>query len=47
MTFSVLAALLGLATITWYGLADMGSYEMEREKKRLAEAHIAAPSESQ
>lgn len=36
MTFSILAALLGMATIGWYGMADMGAYDMEQEKKRLA-----------
>ncbi|TGO56440.1 hypothetical protein BOTNAR_0223g00150 [Botryotinia narcissicola] len=36
MVFSCLAALLGLATITWYGLAEMGDADKEAEKKRLA-----------
>ncbi|KAM0142925.1 hypothetical protein ACHAO1_000759 [Botrytis cinerea] len=35
MVFSCLAALLGLATITWYGLAEMGDADKEAEKKRL------------
>ncbi|EDN96701.1 hypothetical protein SS1G_01627 [Sclerotinia sclerotiorum 1980 UF-70] len=35
MLFSCLAALLGLATITWYGLAEMGDADKEAEKKRL------------
>lgn len=42
--FSVIAAILGLTTITYYGLADMGAWEMEREKVRLAEAHTATPA---
>ncbi|CZR53837.1 probable iron transport multicopper oxidase FET3 precursor [Phialocephala subalpina] len=36
MTFSALAALLGLATIVWYGLADMGAATMRSEEKRIA-----------
>ncbi|KUJ08596.1 uncharacterized protein LY89DRAFT_701877 [Mollisia scopiformis] len=36
LTFSVLAALLGLATIVWYGLADMGAATMVAEEKRIA-----------
>lgn len=35
MVFSCLAALLGLATITWYGLAEMGDADKEAERKRL------------
>jgi iron transport multicopper oxidase len=40
MTFSCLAALLGLVAITWYGLADMGAAEFEHERRRIAEAGI-------
>jgi iron transport multicopper oxidase len=36
MTFSVLAALLGLATIAWYGLADMGEASRVEEERRIA-----------
>ncbi|TVY31799.1 Iron transport multicopper oxidase [Lachnellula subtilissima] len=36
MTFSCIAALLGLATITWYGLADMGAASMVEEENRIA-----------
>ncbi|KAF7899096.1 uncharacterized protein EAF01_008309 [Botrytis porri] len=36
LVFSCLAALLGLATITWYGLAEMGDADKEAERKRLA-----------
>ncbi|KFY04044.1 hypothetical protein V490_00014 [Pseudogymnoascus sp. VKM F-3557] len=35
MTFSVLAAILGVAVISWYGLADMGAAEMENERRRI------------
>ncbi|KAJ8071067.1 hypothetical protein OCU04_001412 [Sclerotinia nivalis] len=35
MFFSCLAAFLGLATITWYGLAEMGDADKEAEKMRL------------
>ncbi|QSZ34526.1 hypothetical protein DSL72_006120 [Monilinia vaccinii-corymbosi] len=35
MFFSCLAALLGMATITWYGLAEMGDADKEAEKRRL------------
>ncbi|KAI9647439.1 ferroxidase fet3 [Ciborinia camelliae] len=35
MFFSCLAALLGLATITWYGLAEMGDADKEAEERRL------------
>ncbi|EHK98875.1 putative Iron transport multicopper oxidase FET3 [Glarea lozoyensis 74030] len=36
MTFSVLAALLGLAAIAWYGLADMGEASRVEEERRIA-----------
>lgn len=36
LTFSCIAALLGLAVITWYGLADMGAASQEAEKIRIA-----------
>lgn len=45
MTFSILAALIGLAVISWYGLADMGAASMESEKRRIAQAHVAPPAE--
>ncbi|KAA8573678.1 hypothetical protein EYC84_005255 [Monilinia fructicola] len=35
LVFSCLAALLGMATITWYGLAEMGDVDKETEKRRL------------
>lgn len=44
MTFSCLAALLGLAAISWYGLADMGANEFASAQRRIAEAHIAPPA---
>ncbi|KAG0647818.1 Cell surface ferroxidase fetC [Hyphodiscus hymeniophilus] len=37
LTFSCIAALLGLAVITWYGLADMGAASQESENRRLAQ----------
>ena len=36
MTFSIVFALLGLAFIAWYGLADMGAAEKENERRRIA-----------
>lgn len=36
MTFSVLAAVLGCAVITWYGLADMGAASKREEERRIA-----------
>ncbi|TVY65563.1 Iron transport multicopper oxidase FET3 [Lachnellula suecica] len=36
MTFSCIAALLGLATISWYGLADMGAASKLEEERRIA-----------
>ncbi len=35
MAFSILAGLLGVGTVIWYGLGEMGTIEAEREKKRL------------
>ncbi|KAB8303695.1 hypothetical protein EYC80_005081 [Monilinia laxa] len=35
LVFSCLAALLGMATITWYGMAEMGDADKEAEKRRL------------
>jgi hypothetical protein len=32
LTFSILAALLGLAVISWYGLAGMGEFEKATEE---------------
>jgi len=37
MTFSCIAALLGLAVITWYGMADMGAASQEAENRRIAQ----------
>jgi iron transport multicopper oxidase len=37
LVFSCIAALLGLAVITWYGLADMGAASQEAEKRRIAQ----------
>ncbi|TAQ83091.1 hypothetical protein B7494_g8585 [Chlorociboria aeruginascens] len=36
LTFSCVAALLGLATITWYGMADMGAASKEEERRRIS-----------
>ncbi|RDW95275.1 hypothetical protein BP5796_01038 [Coleophoma crateriformis] len=36
LAFSCVTALLGLATIAWYGLQDMGAASMEEEKRRVA-----------
>lgn len=37
MTFSIIAALLGLAVITWYGMADMGEAAKMAEREGLAQ----------
>lgn len=37
LIFSCIAALLGLAVITWYGMADMGEASKEAEKRRIAQ----------
>lgn len=44
MTFSAIAALLGLAAITWYGLADLGASELASAQRRIAEAHLTPPT---
>ncbi|OCT50136.1 Iron transport multicopper oxidase FET3 [Cladophialophora carrionii] len=36
MTFSILAGLLGVGTVIWYGLGEMGTIETEREKRKIA-----------
>jgi iron transport multicopper oxidase len=36
MTFSILAGLLGVATVIWYGLGEMGTIEADREKRKIA-----------
>lgn len=44
MTFSCLAALLGLAAITWYGLAaDMSGSELASAQRRIAEVNLPQP----
>jgi len=35
MTFSILAGLLGVGTIVWYGLGEMGRIEEERERRKI------------
>lgn len=44
MTFSIVAALVGMAVISWYGLADMGTASMAHERRRIAESGVAPPS---
>lgn len=41
MTFSIVSALLGLAFIAWYGMADMGAAEKENERRRIAGTGVA------
>ncbi|KAJ4520486.1 hypothetical protein HRR83_002491 [Exophiala dermatitidis] len=36
MTFSILAGLLGIATVAWYGMGEMGTIEKEKEKAKIA-----------
>ncbi|KAH8593306.1 Cupredoxin [Bisporella sp. PMI_857] len=38
MTFSVLAAVIGMVVITWYGMADMGEASKAAEQARLAQS---------
>lgn len=45
LVFSVLAALVGLVAITWYGMADMGTASEEAEKKRMAESNVSDSAE--
>lgn len=40
MTFSTVSALIGLAFIAWYGLADMGAAEKENERRRVAASGV-------
>lgn len=40
LTFSVVAGLLGIAVIAWYGLADMGASDLAAEGRRLANARL-------
>ncbi|OAP56204.1 hypothetical protein AYL99_09383 [Fonsecaea erecta] len=35
LTFSIVAGLLGVATIVWYGLGEMGTIEAAREKAKI------------
>ena len=35
MTFSILAGLLGVGTVIWYGLGEMGTIEADREKRKI------------
>ena len=35
MTFSILAGLLGVGTVVWYGLGEMGRIEEERERREI------------
>lgn len=42
LTFSIVSALLGLAVISWYGLADTGAFEKASEERRKAAAQAAS-----
>ena len=35
MTFSILAGLLGIGTVIWYGLGEMGSIEADKERRKI------------
>ena len=35
MTFSILAGLLGVGTVIWYGLGEMGAIEKEKERRKI------------
>lgn len=36
MTFSILAGLLGVGVIAWYGMGEMGAVERQRETAKIA-----------
>ena len=40
LTFSIVAAILGLLVISWYGLADMGTFSMAAEARRKAATNV-------
>ena len=46
LAFSILSGLLGIATIVWYGLAEVTKEEYNHVRARIAEAHLAAPDAS-
>ena len=33
LTFSIVAGLIGVAVVTWYGLGEMGAVELQREER--------------
>ena len=35
MTFSILAGLLGVGTVIWYGMGEMGTIEAQRERAKI------------
>lgn len=35
MTFSILAGLIGVGVVVWYGLGEMGAIEEQRERKKI------------
>ena len=39
LTFSIVAGLLGIAVITWYGLAELGASDLAAEE-RMADARL-------
>ncbi|KFY24514.1 hypothetical protein V491_02129 [Pseudogymnoascus sp. VKM F-3775] len=47
MTFSIVSALLGVAFIAWYGLADMGTAEKEKERRRVAGSGVVEAPRSE
>jgi iron transport multicopper oxidase len=40
LTFSIVAGLLGIAVISWYGLAELGASDMAAEDRRMADARL-------
>ncbi|OQV00846.1 hypothetical protein CLAIMM_06288 isoform 4 [Cladophialophora immunda] len=40
LTFSIVAGLLGVATVVWYGLGEMGTIETEREKAKIQKVAV-------
>ena len=40
LAFSIIAGLLGLAVISWYGLAETGPFDVATERLRVANAQI-------
>lgn len=40
LTFSIVAGLLGIAVIAWYGLADLGASDIASESLRMGDSRL-------